>query len=433
MAQGRHSVFIFGGGAREHAAAWKFDESPHVGQIYYAGPRNPGMDKLATYVGIGVTEETELANFAQAKSVDLAWVGPEQALVSGVVDMFRVRGRAIFGPTSGAAGIEGSKAFAKLLMERARIPTAPFEICHTAALARSYVRRHGVPIVVKADGLAGGKGVSVCRTEAQAEEAIVRNMIQRVNGIAGEVLVMEDLLQGEELSIHVLADRNGHVTLSSAQDHKPVGEGDTGPMTSGMGAITPVPWVTDEMMATIENQIVTPLLSALKTRELPFEGCMFPGLMMTPDGPQVLEVNCRPGDPEWQAHMRRSKSDIFEVSLACAEGRLSSVSLKWDPRTAVSLTIASGGYPGKGKPDIPIYGVHEAELVPGVMVFVAGAKFIDGQLVTGGGRELSVTALGDTLQDALNLVYKATGRISFEGMYYRHDIGQRALARMRAK
>ena len=422
-------VLIVGSGAREHALVWKLKQSPRVGKLYVA-PGNGGTAQIAENVPIGVMEFDKLADFAQEKKIGLTVPGPDDAFVGGIVDVFSARGLRIWGPSKDAAQIEGSKAFAKALMLEGKIPTAKFDVFTSAARALAYVRTAGVPIVIKASGLALGKGVYVCETTAQAEQAIAELMVDRVHKDAGDEVVIEEYIAGNEISIHALSDGASHVIFPPAQDHKRALEGDKGKNTGGMGTIAPVPSVNLEMMAGIESQVVTPTFEALKKRGIQFKGLLFPGLMLTVGGPKVLEYNARFGDPETQVYMRLLNTDLLDMLEACVDGTLSSAmsSVKWVHGFAVNIVIASGGYPDSYEKGFPITGIDEAEKMEGVVVFHGATKMENGQLVTSGGRVLGVSATGGTLKQALERAYEAVGKIHFEGMYFRRDIGRKALS-----
>lgn len=421
-----NNVLIVGGGGREHALAWKLSQSSRIDELYVA-PGNGGTRQVAENIPIEATDVDGLAQFATTNEIGLTVVGPDDPLALGVVDIFRARGLRIFGPTRAAAEIESSKVFAKNLMSEAGIPTATFKIFSEYGEALAYVRKRGAPIVVKASGLALGKGAYVCKTLAEAETALDEIMLGRVHKEAGNKVVVEEFLHGQEISVHAFCDGKTFVLLPPAQDHKPIRDGDKGKNTGGMGTIAPVPWVTAEVWQGVEQQIVRPTLEALAERGRRFTGCLYPGLIMTGDGPKVLEFNARFGDPETQSYMRLLKNDLLEILEACVDGKLAELAIEWYSGFAVCVVLASGGYPGKYKKNIPIRGVSEAEQIPGVVVFHAGTIFTD-ELRTSGGRVLGVSAIGETLRDALNRAYQAAGLITFEGIQYRKDIGAKALA-----
>lgn len=419
------NVLIIGSGGREHALAWKLSQSSRIGKLFVA-PGNGGTRQVAENVGINATDIDGLVQFAVSNDIGLTVVGPDDPLALGVVDAFQARGLRIFGPTRAAAEIESSKAFAKNLMLEAGIPTATFQIFSEYAKALAYVREHGAPIVVKASGLALGKGVYVCKTLAQAEAALTEIMLDNVHKDAGKEVVVEEFLDGQEVSIHAFCDGKTHVLLPPAQDHKPIRDGDEGKNTGGMGTIAPVSWVSADVLRDIDERIVRSTLQALAERGRQFSGLLYPGLKMTTSGPKVLEFNARFGDPETQSYMRLLKTDLFDILEACANGTLAELAIEWHSGFVVCVVIASGGYPDEYKKGLPLRGVAEAECVPNVVVFHAGTTF-DGKLKTSGGRVLGVTAIGNTLRDALDRAYEAAKLIEFEGRQYRSDIGAKAL------
>ncbi len=418
-------VLVVGSGAREHALAWALRQSKRV-EVVYAAPGNAGTSQIAHNVNIVPTDVEGIVSFANALAIDLVVVGPEASLAAGVVDACREQGIPVFGPSKNAARVESSKAFAKRFMRRAGIPTAAFRVFRSHRAALWYVAQCTMPVVVKAGGLASGKGVYICHTLAQAEQALALLMVEDIQkGASGEIIV-EGFLEGKEVSLHALCDGNTAVLWPSSQDHKQAWSG--GPMTGGMGVIAPVPWVTAEMMAEVEGQVVHPVLAALAQNRTPFTGALYPGLMWTSQGWKVLEYNARLGDPETQAYVRLLKTDLPDVLEACVEGRLSQVSLEWQSGFAVCVVLASRGYPDKPEVGFIVEGIEEAEKVPGVIVFHGGTALNNGLLVTSGGRVLSVTAVGATLKEALDRAYQAAKLISFEGMWYRLDIGAQALS-----
>lgn len=421
-------VLIVGSGAREHALAWKIAQSPRVGKLYVA-PGNGGTAALAENVPIGVMEFEKLAAFAKEKKIGLTIPGPDDAFVGGIVDVFKAHKLRVWGPTKEAAQIEGSKAFSKQLMDESKIPTAKFAVFTAAAPALAYVRARGVPIVIKASGLALGKGVYVCTTLEEAEKAINEIMIERVHKDAGSEVVVEEFLDGPELSIHALTDGSAYVLFPPSQDHKAALDGDEGKNTGGMGTIAPVPWAKPEIMASIDVKVVVPTFEALKKRGVLFQGLLFPGLKLTLDGPKVLEYNARFGDPECQVYMRLLKTDVLDLFEASIDCTLDAVrhSVEWNRGFAANIVIASGGYPEEYKTGFPITGIDEARNVEGVIVFHAGTRLENDQLMTAGGRVLSVSAVGGSLKDALDRAYEAVGKIHFEGLHFRRDIGQKSL------
>ena len=421
-------VLVVGSGGREHALVWKIEQSPQVDKVYCA-PGNAGIARLAECVDIEDTEIARLRNFALEKDIDLTVVGPEAPLCAGLADMFRDKGLKVFGPDSRAAKLEGSKVFAKNLMQRQGIPTARFRVFNGAEQARDYVERVGAPLVVKADGLAGGKAAFVCNTEDEALTAVERIMVDREFGDSGDQVVIESKLEGEEASVLAFTDGRNIAFLPSSQDHKPVYDGDKGPNTGGMGAYSPAPVVDDDVMSTVEREVIVQAIHGMHSEERPYSGVLYAGLMITREGPSVLEFNCRLGDPELQPLIMRLKSDIVPALMATAEGRLDEAELEWDSRPSLCVILASGGYPGDYETGFPIEGVEDAEAMDDVQVFHSGTARKDGKLVTDGGRVLGVTARGDTIADAQARAYEAVDCIHFEGMHYRTDIGQKALDR----
>ena len=422
-------VLLVGGGGREHALAWKLAQSPRLGKLYVA-PGNGGTRLVGENVPIGVMQFDELADFAKARKIRLTICSMDDPLVGGIVDFFQSQGLRIWGPTKAAAQIEGSKAFSKQLMREAGIPTADFKVCIDYEEARTYVLEKGVPIVIKASGLALGKGVYVCHTLEEAEKALKEVMVDRILNEAGKQVVIEQYLEGQEVSIHAISDGKTHRMFPTSQDHKTIGEGDTGKNTGGVGTIAPVPWVSRETLLDIELRVVEPTLAALKKRGATFTGVLYPGLKMSPGEPKVLEFNARFGDPEAQVYMRLTKTDILDLFEACVDGNLAKMEIEWDSGFAANIVMCSGGYPDEYKKGLPITGIEEAEKVSGVVVFHGGTMFdfVSRTLVTSGGRVLGVSAVGATLKEALDKAYEAADKIQFEGKYYRRDIGAKALA-----
>jgi len=415
------NVLIIGSGGREHALAWKLAQSPRISKLFVA-PGNGGTRQVAENVAIDSTDIDGLVQFAVSNDIGLTVVGPDDPLALGVVDAFRARGLRIFGPTRAAAEIESSKAFAKNLMSEANIPTATFKIFNEHNKALAYVRERGAPIVVKASGLALGKGVYVCKTLAEAEGALAEIMLNHVHKEAGSEVVVEEFLDGQEISIHAFCDGKTFVLLPPAQDHKPIHDNDEGKNTGGMGTIAPVSWVSADTLQIIGEQVVRPTLDALAKRGRQFTGLLYPGLKMTSSGLKVLEFNARFGDPETQSYMRLLKTDLLDILEACVDGTLAEHAIKWHSGFATCVVIVSGGYPDEYKKGVPLHGVAEAERVSNVVVFHAGTIF-ENELKTSGGRVLGISATGDTLRDALNSAYEAARLIRFEGMQYRSDIG----------
>jgi phosphoribosylamine--glycine ligase len=421
-------VLLIGGGGREHALCWKLASSPLVSALY-AWPGNPGIEALAEVVAGKVDDFAGIVRFARENAIDLVVVGPEDPLAGGIVDELTSAGIKAFGPTRDAARIEADKWFAKELMRQQAVPTAEARSFIDPDAAEEYVKRRNGPVVIKAAGLAMGKGVSICYRPADALDAIRSIMRERAFGEAGGRIVVEEMLQGPECSILAFVDRRNIYVMESAQDHKPVDDGDTGPMTGGMGAYSPTPVVSDAVMAQIERDVLVPVVDGLVREGIEYKGILYAGLMLTSGGPRVLEFNCRFGDPETQPLMMRLKSDLAEVMLAVVEGRLDRVTLEWDPRPAVGVIAASGGYPGKYATGLPITGIDDADALPDVKVFHGGTRRESGRIVTGGGRVLTVTALGDTYADAQRRAYDAMKLIHFDGMHFRRDIAHQALRR----
>ncbi|HZU70827.1 MAG TPA: phosphoribosylamine--glycine ligase [Ktedonobacteraceae bacterium] len=420
-------ILVIGSGAREHAIVRKLAQSPRVNQIY-AAPGNPGMMAQAECIPLGVTQFTELADFAERKHIDLTIVGPEVPLVEGIADFFRRRGLRIFGPGAAGAALEGSKAFAKELMTTAGIPTAQHRTFTDATAANAYLEEHGVPVVVKADGNAAGKGAIVALDMETARNAIQQMMVERVFGAAGDIVVIEDYLQGDEIGSTAICNGTHYLPLPLSQDHKRALDNDQGLNTGGMGVYTPLPFVNAVTQTQIQQRIISATLQALQERGIHFSGVLYSNIMLTQRGPMVLEHNTRFGDPETQAFMMLLQDDIMKL-LEFAETALPATypEIAWHKGYAASLTLASRGYPGRYPIGLPITGIEEANRLEHVQVFHAGTALRDGRLVTAGGRVLSVAARGETLQEAAARVYEAAARISFEGMHYRRDIAHRGL------
>jgi phosphoribosylamine--glycine ligase len=419
-------VLVIGNGAREHALAWRLAGSARVTALY-ALPGNPGTAQVADNIAIDAMNFAAIEKFARESGIGLVVIGPEDPLAAGLADRLLAAGIKVFGPSKEGARIEGDKWFAKELMRHQAIPTAEARSFTDPDAAAEYVRLRDEPLVVKAAGLAKGKGVSVCYRTPDALEAIDQAMRKEVFGEAGARVVIEELLVGPECSILAFVDRKNIYLMETSQDHKAVDDGDTGPMTGGMGAYSPTPVVTDEILSQIERDILVPAVDGLNREGIDYRGVLYAGLMITPHGPKVLEFNCRFGDPETQPLMMRLKSDLLEVMLAVAEGRLDQVELKWDPRPALCVVAASGGYPGKYRTGIPITGIADADAMRDVKVFQGGTKVQGKLVVTDGGRVLSVTALGSTIAGAQKRAYEAMSKIHFEGMHFRKDIGRQAV------
>lgn len=422
-------ILVIGKGGREHALAWKLAQSPRVDTVFVA-PGNAGTAREFVNVPFDYREPEKLVRFAKAEQIGLTVVGPEDLLAQGIVDTFQAAGLKIFGPTKAAARLESSKVFAKQLMRHADVPTAEFRVFDHPDAAKTYVATREYPVVVKADGLAAGKGVIVCKDNDEALRAVDRIMIRDEFGTtAGRQVVVEKVLEGEELSLLALVSNRTILPLPPTQDHKAAFDNDAGPNTGGMGAYCPAPLGTEELLATAGSEVLVPTVHALKRARTPFRGLLYAGIMVTPQGPRVLEFNARFGDPETQPLLMRLKSDLVELLEAVCDDRLDEVadSVEWDPRPAVCVVLASQGYPGSFQTGKIISGLDEAAKVPNVKVFHAGTKLNAGNVFTDGGRVLGVTALGDTLVAARTNAYTAVEKIKFPGMFYRRDIGAKAL------
>jgi len=420
------NILLIGGGGREHALAWKIAQSPELGRMF-AAPGNPGIARHAELVSLDPGDHAAVVGFCAANAVGLVVVGPEAPLVAGLADALEAADVAVFGPSAAAARLEGSKGFTKDLCRDANIPTAAYARFADAQTALQYVRSRGAPIVVKADGLAAGKGVTVAATLDEAEAAI-RACFDGAHGSAGAEVVVEDCLSGEEASFFALVDGAVVIPLATAQDHKRVGEGDTGSNTGGMGAYSPAPVMNDAMVKRVIDDIVLPTVATLAFRGTPYRGVLYAGLMIDADGPQLIEYNVRFGDPETQALMLRLESDLLPLMRATAAGGLMSVdSPTWSADPAMTVVMASRGYPGAYAKGTPIAGLEDAEAVPGVTVFHAGTAERDGALVANGGRVLNVTARGTTLAEARDRAYEAVDRIRWADGFCRRDIGWRVL------
>jgi len=421
------NVLLVGNGGREHAIAWKLTQSKGLNRLYIA-PGNPGTAACGTNVPIEPTDIPALVDFAKGRDVGLLVVGPEAPLAEGIVDAFEQAGIKAFGPTQAAAQLEADKAFAKQIMRANSVPTAESRTFDVFKDAKAYIASRDESVVIKAVGLAAGKGVFVCDDPSDGILAAEKIMVDRLFGDAGRQVLVEDRLLGQEASILAFVDGRNIYLMESSQDHKPIGEGDTGPNTGGMGAYSPAPIVTDKMMDQIVREILVPTVDGMNRNGTPYKGVLYAGLMITQGGPRVLEFNVRFGDPETQPILMRMQGDLLEVLLAVCDGRLDEVDLSWDPRPAVCVVMASAGYPGAYEKGKPITGIEEAQALGDVMVFHAGTALQDGQLVTAGGRVLGVTAVGQTLAAAKARAYQAVDRIAFEGATVRRDIADKALS-----
>jgi phosphoribosylamine---glycine ligase len=421
-------VLVIGGGGREHTLVWKLKTSKRVGKIY-AIPGNPGIEKHAMCVNLSIADNSALVQFAQGKKIDLVVVGPEVPLANGVVDAFAKAGIKAFGPSKAAAEIEGSKAFSKNLMNKYGIPTAKYEVFTEVEKARAYVREQGAPIVIKADGLAAGKGVVVAETIDQAIEAIDEIMYDKAFGSAGSRVVIEECLIGEEVSLLTFTDGDTIVPMISSQDHKRAYDEDAGPNTGGMGAYAPAPAATSEIIARVQKEILDPTIAAMKAEGRKYMGCLYAGLMITPDGPKVIEFNARFGDPETQVVLPLLESDFIEVMLACIDGTLKDTEVKWKKEAAVCVVMAAGGYPKSYNKGDEITGLDAAEAA-GNLVFHAGTAVKGGKIVTNGGRVLGVVATAPDIKGAVDKAYAGVKKINFVNVHYRKDIAHRALERL---
>jgi phosphoribosylamine--glycine ligase len=419
-------VLLTGSGGREHAIAWKLTQSKELEKLYIA-PGNPGTEACGENVPIKDNDIDKLLTFAKEKKVELLVVGPEEPLALGIVNAFEAAGIKAFGPTAAAAQLESDKAFSKQLMRSAAISTAEGKIFDNLKDAKKYIASRDEAVVVKAAGLAKGKGVFVCNDPADGILAAEKIMVQRIFGDAGSRIVVEDKLLGEEASILAFVDGSNIYVMESSQDHKPIGDGDTGPNTGGMGAYSPAPVVTEKLMEQISREILVPIVDAMNRNETPYKGVLYAGLMITAGGPRVLEFNVRFGDPETQPILMRLKNDLLKVLLAVCDGKLDEVTLDWDSRPAVCVVMASKGYPGDYEKEKIITGLDEAGKLQDVMVFHAGTAKKNGDIVTNGGRVLGVTALGDTIAAAKARAYQAVETIKFDGAYWRRDIANKAI------
>lgn len=436
MQTNKLKILIIGSGGREHAIGWKVAQSQRSGEIFFA-PGNAGTASLGTNVDIKATDIPALLEFAKKENIDMTLALPDDPLALGIVDTFRNAGLRIFGPTKSAARLESSKAYSKEFMAQNNLPTAEFKVFSDYEEAKEYVTEKDVPIVVKVSGLALGKGVVVAMHINEAYEALKNIFVHKSFGDAGREVVIEEFLTGPEISTHAFSDGETFSMFPTAQDHKRVGEGDTGANTGGMGTIAPLPFVNKELLENIENKIIAKTLGDMIAEKNPFEGILYPGLMLTKDGPKILEYNARFGDPETQTYMRLLDTDIVDIFEACIDKKLETLEIKWKPFSACTIILASAGYPGnyeKGKiisgisPLLVEEGAGGGGLENDIVIFHAGTKLDENKnLVTNGGRVLGVSALGENLEQALEKAYKAVEKISFEGMQYRKDIGKKAL------
>lgn len=419
-------ILVIGGGGREHALCWKIAQSKRVTKIFCA-PGNAGISRVAKNVSISASDIAGLAAFAEKEAIDLTVVGPEYPLVDGIVDEFERRGLSIFGPSKRAAALEGSKSFAKKFLTKCNIPTANYAVFSEAALARTYLKDQKFPLVIKVDGLAAGKGVMICKTRSDAESAVDAILKKKEFGSAGESIVIEEFLEGEEASFIVMSDGENVIPLASTQDHKAVYDADHGPNTGGMGAYSPVPIITKELEQKILNEIMIPTVLGLQNEGRKFVGFLYAGLMICDGKPYVLEYNVRCGDPETQPLMMRLDTDIIDLFEAAMNGDLARAVINWDSKAVVCVVMASRGYPGNYERGIVIKGIEDVDAMQDVVVFHAGTKKENDKWFTNGGRVLGVTAKAEGIKNAIDLVYRATEKIHWDGVHYRKDIGHKAL------
>ena len=423
-------ILLIGGGGREHALAWKLAQSPKVESIL-AAPGNPGIAELpkCECVALNLDDLEKVADFAEDNGIDLTVVGPEATLVAGIADVFKRRGLPVFGPSKAAAQLEGSKAFSKELMAKYDIPTAFFKVCEDIETAKAYVEEKGAPIVVKADGLAAGKGVVVAMTKEEALAAIDDMMGDQIFGNAGARVVLEEFMEGEEASLLAFTDGKTVVPMIAAQDHKRIFDNDEGPNTGGMGTYAPAPVMTDVLRLKATERVLKPVVAAMAEEGTPYQGCLYAGLMINGDSVKVVEFNCRFGDPETQVIMPLLDGDLADIMLACATGSLDEVEVAWHDKAAVCVVMASGGYPGKYENGKEITGLADANADEATVVFHAGTKAVDGKIVTAGGRVLGVTSVDKNIRDARDRAYAAVEKVKFDQVFYRKDIAWRALKR----
>lgn len=429
----KQKILIIGSGGREHAIGWKIAQSPMCGEIYFA-PGNAGTLKIGINVDIKAVDIKSLIEFVKKEQINLTLAIPDDPLALGIVDEFQKEGLKIFGPTKSAARLESSKVYAKNFMQKYNLPTARFGVFSSLDDAIFYVKKQSLPIVIKASGLALGKGVIIAKTEEEAFKALEDILVKKVFGEAGNEVVIEEFLSGPEISIHAFSDGKSYSIFPTSQDHKRALEGDTGLNTGGMGTVAPLPrqmngqaFVTEKLNKEIEENIVKATLSGMVEEKNIYSGVLYPGLLLTKDGPKILEYNARFGDPETETYMRLLETDLLEIINACVDQKLDKVKINWRPIFACTIMLVSGGYPGPYEKEKIIKGIEEAELEKDIVVFHAGTKVENNNLVTNGGRVLGVSAVGKNLEEALKKAYEAVNKISFEGMQYRKDIGKKAL------
>ena len=423
----KQKILIIGSGGRETAIGWKLAQSKSETVLYFA-PGNAGTEEIGTNVDIKATDIFKLIEFVKNEKIDLTLATPDDPLALGIVDEFKKEGLKIWGPNKMAAQLEWSKAFAKNFMKRNNLPTAKFDIFSDFEKAKEYLETEKFPIVIKTSGLALGKGVVIAQTKDEAVEALKNILIKKIFGESGNEVVIEEFLTGPEVSIHVFSDGVSYKIFPASQDHKRIGENDSGPNTGGMGTIAPLPFVSKELMEKIEKEIVAPTLAAMKSEGNAFEGLLYPGLMLTAGGPKIIEYNSRFGDPETETYMRLLETDLLEIINACVDKKLEDIEIIWKPISACNIVLASGGYPGSYEKGKIISGIKEAEENTDIVIFKGGVKKDEqSNFVTNGGRVLGVSATGENLKEALRNAYNAVSKISFEGMQYRCDIGKNAL------
>ena len=423
----KQKILIIGSGGREHAIGWKLKQSEKAGELFFA-PGNGGMANLGTNIDIKATDIKGLIDFVKKEKIDLTLAIPDDPLAFGIVDEFKKENLRIWGPTKNAAQLEWSKSFAKNFMQRNNLPTAKFEIFSDFEQAKEYLAEQSFPIVIKASGLALGKGVIIEENLKQAEETLENILVKKVFGEAGAEVVIEEFLTGPEISTHIFTDGKNYSIFPPSQDHKRIRENDIGLNTGGMGTIAPLPFVNQEIMKNIEDNIIVPTFIGMSEENNSFEGLLYPGLMLTKDGPKIIEYNSRFGDPETQTYMRLLETDLLDIFNAIVDKKLSEIDIKWKKGFACNIVLASGGYPENYEKGKIISGITEAEKLENIVVFHAGTKYDENKnLITDGGRVLGVSATGNTLKEALENAYKAVEKISFEKMYYRKDIGKKTL------
>jgi len=426
MTRRKQKILIIGGGGREHAIGWKVKQSPKCGRLYFA-PGNAGTADIGVNLDIKATDIKSIIEFVKKENIDLTLAIPDDPLALGIVDEFQKEGLRIFGPTKAAAQIESSKAFSKNFMARHNLPTAKFKIFTDYTDALKYLDTQNFPIVIKASGLALGKGVIIAEAKEEAKKSLENILVKKIFGDAGREVVIEEFLTGPEISIHVFSDGKNYSIFPASQDHKRIGEGNMGSNTGGMGTIAPLSFVTPELLNNIEKKIVAPTLSGMRKDGNTFFGVLYPGLILTSDGPKILEYNARFGDPETETYMRLLDTDLIEIINACIDQKLNEIKINWKSNFACTVMLASGGYPGNYEKGKIIKGIKEAKKNKDVIVFQAGTKVENGNFITNGGRVLGVSAIGTSLKEALNTAYEAISKISFEGMQYRKDIGKKSL------